>query len=159
MENTKNIIKDLTITRMLNAPRELVFKAWTDPAQLAQWWGPRGFTNPVCEIDVKPGGKIRIHMDHPNFPNHWMTGTFHEVIEPERLVFTSKAFENEEGVALLEAMNTITFEESNGKTKLTIHAAVTKAAPEMAAAVAGMDVGWGQSLDKLSEFLETIVNN
>jgi uncharacterized protein YndB with AHSA1/START domain len=150
----QQIIKELTLTRVLNAPRELVFKTWTDPKHLAQWWGPRGFTNPVCEVDPKPGGKIRIHMDHPKFPNHWMTGFFREVVAPERLVFTSKAFENEEGVALLEVLNTVTFEEENGKTKLTVHAVVTKATPEMAFALNGMDQGWNESIDKLSEYLE-----
>ena len=151
-----NIIKEMTTSRILNAPRELVFKVWTEPQHLAQWWGPRGFTNPVCELDLKPGGKIRIHMDHPDFPNHLMTGVFHEVIAPERLVFTSKAFENEDGVAPLEIFNTVTFEDHNGKTKLTVHAVVTKATPKMAGALAGMDMGWSQSLDKLNEYLAKI---
>ena len=95
-------------------------------------------------------------MDHPDFPNHWMTGEFLEIIVPERLVFTSKAFENEDGVALLENINTISFTEFEGKTKLTVHAAVIKAAPEMAFALAGMDQGWNESLDKLSEYLPGI---
>ena len=97
-------------------------------------------------------------MDHPDFPNHWMTGVFREVIVPERLVFTSKAFENEDGVAPLEIYNTVLFEELGGKTKLTVHAAVTKATPEMSFAVSGMDEGWSQSLDKLSEYVATISN-
>ena len=156
MDSTKNIEKEITITRVFDAPRELVFKVWTDPKHLAQWWGPRGFTAPVCEVDLKAGGKIRIHMDHPAFPNHWMTGIFHEVIEPSRIVFTSKAFEDENGVAKLEVINTISFEEYQGKTRLTVHAAVTKATPEMAFALNGMDQGWNESLDKLSEYLSTI---
>jgi uncharacterized protein YndB with AHSA1/START domain len=153
---TNGIIKELTITRILNAPRELIFKMWTDPKHLAQWWGPNGFSAPVCEADARPGGKIRIHMDHPAFPNHWMTGTFIEVVEPEKLVFTTKALENEEGVAPLENINTITFEDVNGKTRLTVHAAVTKATPEMAFALNGMDEGWKQSLDKLTNYLTEI---
>lgn len=156
MEHPTNVIKELTTTRILNAPRELVFKVWTDPKHLAQWWGPRGFTAPVCEVDLKPGGKIRIHMDHPQFPNHWMTGFFHEIVAPERLVFTSKAFENEEGVALLEILNTISFDEFDGKTKLTVHAVVTKATPEMSFALSGMDQGWSESLDKLNEYILTL---
>lgn len=54
--------REITITRMFDAPRAVVFRAWTDAGQLAQWWGPKGFTNPVCEIDVRVGGAIRIHM-------------------------------------------------------------------------------------------------
>ncbi len=151
---TKNI-KEVTLTRVLNAPRELVFKLWTDPKELAKWWGPHGFENPVCEADARPGGKIRINMHAPQmgFPNHWMSGEFHEVVAPERLVFTSKAFEDEHGNAKLEVYNTITFADENGKTRLTVHAAVRKAAPEMAPALAGMDTGWSQSLEKLSDLV------
>ncbi len=75
------------ITRTFDSPRELVFKAWTDPKHVTQWWGPHGFTNPVCELDVRPGGAIRIHMRGPDGTVYPMTGTFHEVVEPERLVF------------------------------------------------------------------------
>jgi uncharacterized protein YndB with AHSA1/START domain len=153
MENQN--IKEVTLTRVLKAPRAVVFKAWTDPKELAKWWGPNGFSCPVCEIDPKPGGAIRINMDAPQmgFPNHWMTGTYHEVVFPERIVFTSKAFEDEHGNAKLEAYNTITFEEHDGKTTLTIHAVVRKATPDMAPALAGMDMGWSQSLDKLEATL------
>ena len=56
----------LRITRVFDAPREVVFKAWTDPQLLAQWWGPKGFTNPVCELDARPGGAIRVHMRGPD---------------------------------------------------------------------------------------------
>ena len=57
---------EVTLTRIFNAPRELVWKAWTDPQMMARWWGPKGFTNPVCEMDVRVGGKILIHMRAPN---------------------------------------------------------------------------------------------
>ncbi|MGB7036228.1 MAG: SRPBCC domain-containing protein, partial [Xanthobacteraceae bacterium] len=58
--------REVTITRSFDAPRALVFRAWTDAAQLAQWWGPQGFTNPVCEFEARLGGKIRIHMRSPD---------------------------------------------------------------------------------------------
>ena len=86
-QNTQR--KEVTITRLFDAPRALVFKAWTDPKQLAQWWGPHGFTTPVCEVDVRPGGALLIHMRGPDgvvYPNK---GVFHEIVEPDRLVFTS----------------------------------------------------------------------
>ena len=149
----KQIIKEVKITRLLNAPRELVFNVWTEPEHLAQWWGPRGFSAPVCEVDVRPGGNIRIHMDHPAFPNHWMTGTFQEVVALSKLVFTFKAFVNDDGIAMLEGVNTISLAEENGKTKMTVHAAITKAAPGMEMALAGMEQGWRESLDKLEEYI------
>jgi uncharacterized protein YndB with AHSA1/START domain len=62
---TKTAEREITITRVFNAPRALVFKAWTDAHELAQWWGPKGFTNPVCELDVRVGGAIRIHVRSP----------------------------------------------------------------------------------------------
>jgi len=151
-------IKEVTITRILNAPRELVFKVWTDEKHMAQWWGPNGFTNPVCTLDVRPGGNILIHMAWPNggpvFP---MKGVFYEVDEPNKLVFSGLAFEKEDGSFGLENMNTITFEDlGNGKTKLTVHAAVIKASPEVSGAVAGMDQGWRESLVKLDELIAEV---
>jgi len=126
-----------------------VFLAWTDPKHLANWWGPHGFTNPVCELDVRPGGAIRVHMTAPDGTVYPMTGTFHEIVEPERLVFTTRAFEDATGQALLEVHNTVTFADEGGKTTLTVRAVAVKVAPEVTGAVAGMNEGWAQSLDKL----------
>ena len=144
---------EVVLTRVYSAPRALVFLAWTDPKHLANWWGPRGFTNPVCELDVRPGGAILVHMTAPDGTMFPMTGTFHEIVEPERLVFTTRAFEDATGQALLEVHNTVTFTDEGGKTKLTVRAVAVKVAPEVAGAVAGMNEGWAQSLDKLGELV------
>jgi uncharacterized protein YndB with AHSA1/START domain len=152
-ESTKSGQREVVFTRILDAPREVVFKAWTDPEQMAQWWGPRYFTNPVCEMDVRPGGAILIHMRGPDGVVYPMKGTFHEVVEPERLVFTSSALEDDEGNPQLEDLTTVTFEEEDGKTRLTVRAVVTKATPAAAGALEGMEEGWSQSLDRLTEFL------
>src|ERR1700739_195794 len=80
--------REITITRVSDAPRLLVFKAWTDAKALAQWWGPKGFTNPVCELDVRVGGAIRIHMRSPDGSVYPMKGEFREIVPPERLRFT-----------------------------------------------------------------------
>jgi uncharacterized protein YndB with AHSA1/START domain len=150
--------QELVLTRILGAPRSLVFKAWTDVKHMARWWGPRGFANPVCELDVRPGGLIRIDMRGPNGTIYPMKGVFHEIVEPERLVFTSTALENEHGKPLLEILNTITFEDFNGITKLTLHARlVTKdfvLTPQVAAALAGMEQGWSESLYRLADEVE-----
>jgi uncharacterized protein YndB with AHSA1/START domain len=142
--------RELAITRIFDAPRELVFKAWTDPKRLQRWWGPKGFTNPVCEVDVRPGGAILIHMRGPDGVIYPMTGVFHEIVAPERLVFSSSALDKN-GNPLFEVLTTVTFSEHGGKTKLTLHASVAKATAEAARHLAGMDQGWNQSLDRLAQ--------
>jgi uncharacterized protein YndB with AHSA1/START domain len=145
----------LTITRYLNAPRDVVFKAWTDPAQLAQWWSPHGFTRSVDELDARPGGLMRGAMRGPDGAVYPDTGMFHEIVPPERLVFTSVGIADEAGRPLLEVRNTVTFADLGGRTKLTLQAVVVTAAPAVAGALAGMAEGWSQSLDKLAEYLAT----
>jgi uncharacterized protein YndB with AHSA1/START domain len=150
--------QELILTRILGAPRSLVFRAWTDPKHLARWWGPRGFTNPVCELDVRPGGRLRIDMRGPDGTIYPMKGVFHEIVEPERLVFTSTALEDAAGRPLLEILNTITFDDYNGLTKLTLCARlITKdfpLTPQVAAALSGMEQGWSESLYRLADELE-----
>lgn len=152
--------QELVLTRIIGAPRNLVFKAWTDTKHVARWWGPRGFTNPVCELDVRPGGHIRIDMRGPDGTVYPMKGVFHEIVEPERLVFTSTALEDEHGKPLFEILNTITFEDFNGITKLTLHAKLVtrdvKMTPQMAAALAGMEQGWSESLYRLADELDAL---
>jgi uncharacterized protein YndB with AHSA1/START domain len=148
--NPDAVKREVNLTRTFDAPRDLVFRAWTDPKHLAQWWGPHGFTNPVCEADVRPGGAIRIDMRGPDGVVYPMTGTFHEVVAPERLVFTSVAV-GEGGKTLIKAMNTVTFAERDGKTTLTLNARVLELAPEFAANAAGMEEGWSQSLERLAD--------
>jgi uncharacterized protein YndB with AHSA1/START domain len=111
---------EVVFTRTFDAPRERVFKAWTDPKLMAQWWGPHGFTNPVCDMDVRPGGAILIHMQAPDGTVFPMKGVFHEVVEPERLVFTSSALEYEASVPQLEGITTAFFTEQDGKTQVTV---------------------------------------
>jgi uncharacterized protein YndB with AHSA1/START domain len=145
--------RELVIDRVFDAPRELVFQTWTDPKHLAQWWGPKGFTNPVCELDLRPGGAIRIHMQGPDGAIYPMRGVFHEITAPERLVFTSTAFDDEAGNPQLEVRNVVTFVEDGGKTHLRVQAIIVKATPETDPALAGMEPGWNQSLDKLVDHL------
>lgn len=143
-------VKEVNLTRVFNAPRALVFKMWTDEANIAKWWGPKGFTNPLCKLDVRPGGAIRIDMRGPDGNVYPMKGVFNKITEPEFLEFTTMAFEDEKGIALLEVRNTVTFAEADGKTTMTLHAKVLKSRPEMVMPLAGMEAGWSQSLDKLA---------
>lgn len=150
--------QELFLTRIYGAPRSLVFKAWTDPKAMARWWGPRKFTNPVCDLDARPGGLIRIDMCGPDGKIYPMKGVFHEIVEPERLVFTSTALEDEQGKPLLEILNTVSFEEFHGITKLTLHARlITKdiqLSPQVLAALSGMEQGWSESLYRLTDELD-----
>jgi len=143
---------ELVLTRVFKAPRGPVFAAWTEPTQVAQWWGPNGFTNPVCELDVRPGGAIRIHMRGPDGTVYPMTGVYQEIVEPERLVFTGAALD-ESGKPLFEVLNTVAFVEHDGTTKLTVRARVVKSTAGAAPYLAGMEAGWTQSLERLGVHL------
>jgi uncharacterized protein YndB with AHSA1/START domain len=150
---TKPLVeRELTITRTFDAPRALVFRAWTDAKQLAQWWGPKGFTNPVCEIDARVGGALRIHMRAPDGSVYPMKGEIRELVPPERLVFTNIAVDAA-GNHLLEGLTTVTFVEEGGKTTMTLRTRATVIVDYAAAYLQGMEAGWTQSIDKLeSEF-------
>ncbi len=140
--------RELTLIRVFNAPRDLVFKAWTDPELVAKWWGPKSFTNPVCEFDARPGGKIRIDMRAPNGTVHPMTGAVLEVVDGERLVFTSVA-DDRDGNTLIEGHTIVTFEDLGEKTKVTVQASAVAIAPIAVEMLKGMEAGWTQSLEKL----------
>lgn len=152
MEN--QVTKALILTRIFDAPRELVFKAWTDPQLLARWWGPHHYDNPVCEVDARPGGAIFIVMRGPDGLDNPMKGAFREIVPPERLVFTSCAFEDEAGHPQFENLNIVTFEDMGDKTRLTLHVEVLYATPAAEGPLSGMEVGWSQSLEKLDEVLQ-----
>ncbi|HEY2107102.1 MAG TPA: SRPBCC domain-containing protein [Candidatus Binataceae bacterium] len=147
--------RTVVITRIFNAPRTLVFKLWTDPGHLAQWWGPKGFTNPVCEVDARPGGAIRIVMRSPDGVDHPMAGVFREVVEPQRLVFTNMALDRE-GNTLLEGLTSVTFDEHGGKTKVTLETSAAGVAAQAAEMLKGMEEGWRQSLDRLDALVAAI---
>jgi uncharacterized protein YndB with AHSA1/START domain len=154
MENAK---KELTLERTYDAPVDLVFKAWMDPKLIAQWWGPQGFTAPVCEVDATVGGKINIVMEDSagliaKGSKYPMTGEFKEIDTPKKIVFTSSAIMNDKPI--LENLVTVTFDEIDGKTKMIVHIVVTKATPEAEMPLQGMEMGWNQQLDKLGEFLK-----
>ncbi len=143
-------VRELTLTRVLDAPRALVFKAWTDPKMLAAWWGPKGFTNPRCEADVRPGGALRIDMRGPDGTVYPMDGRYEQIVEPERLVFSSGALDAK-GNHLFRVLTTVTFVEQEKKTLLTLEARVVEVLDPVAERyLAGMNEGWSQSLDRLA---------
>jgi len=159
--------RTFVITRIFDAPRDLVFKAWTESKRMAQWWGPHGFTNPICELNAQPGGTWRIVMRGPDGSDHPAHGVYREVREPERLVMTINHSELSEqwhdmvnpsrdktkGKPALEAVTTAIFEDLAGKTKLMIRQRFESAAIRNALLKIGMNEGWSQSLERLAKEL------
>lgn len=143
---------ELVITRIFNAPRALVWRAWTDPAHLAQWWGPRGFTLPTCELDLRPGGAYRFHMRGPENDDHWMRGVFREIVPPERLVSAGGWTEADGTPRGPQTLLAVTFEELGDKTKVTLR----HSGFESVSACDEHRNGWNSSLDCFAEYLETV---
>lgn len=141
--------RQLTLTRVLDAPRDRVWRLWTEPESMARWWGPQGFTNPVCEMDVRVGGQMFIHMRGPDGAVYPMTATYVAVTPPERLVFLAFA-EDRDGNVALECPTTVTLAAEGGRTLVIVHAHAIGLAASAAKMLAGMDAGWSQSLDKLA---------
>lgn len=153
---------DLIITRVFDAPRELVWKAWTEPESMKCWWGPKGFTSPVYKMDLRVGGEYLSCMRSPDGQDFWSKGVFREIIEPERLVMTD-SFADKEGNTVsasyygmsgdwpLEMLVTVVFEEHEGKTKLTLKHSGSKGIS--ATDRDNMQQGWNESFDKLAECL------
>jgi uncharacterized protein YndB with AHSA1/START domain len=147
------MVREVRITRIFDAPRELVWAAWTQAEQLAKWFMPHGFTIPQCEVDLREGGRLHMVVRGPDGMEMANDGAFEQIDPPERLVLTTSAFEGPDGQPMLEVRNTITFADRGAKTEVSLHAVVTRATPEMAAPLAGMEEGWLQSLDKLDALL------
>ncbi len=140
---------ELEIVRTYSAPRQLVWDAWTDADQMAQWWGPRGTTTPrdSIELDLRPGGRLTFEMVNDatgeRYPN---AGTFLEVDPPSRLVWSDDGFPDGSG----KGTATVTFTELDpSTTKLTVHL-LADFSDEVRD---GAEIGWGTQLDKLVEFL------
>jgi uncharacterized protein YndB with AHSA1/START domain len=155
--NDQTSNKELTLTRIYDVPREKVWKYWTDPTLVQQWWGPDGVSIPTCVWEARPEGTINIVMLAgkelgPMAGQEWpMTGKFVDVQEPGKLVFSANAIMNDKPI--LEHLTTVTFEEKDGKTHMTVHIQVTMVTPEAAGPLSGMEMGWNQQLDKLGKSL------
>jgi len=166
-ENAKSADREFTITRVFDAPRELVYRAWTEPKQMGHWWGPHNFTNPVCEMDVRPGGAYRIVMRGPDGVDYPIKGVYREVVRPERLVATVDVSEHpaewqdlvmpnrakDDPNPAGSILQTVTFEDQKGRTRVTIRMQFESAAIRDAFVKTGMNEGWSESLDRLAGVL------
>ena len=147
--------KTIVISRTLDAPRELVFQAFTDPKHLSQFWGPKFTTAPVCEVDLRVGGAFRVEMRGPDGAVYPCTGVYREIVPPERLVYVATtADDNPCGGGLPpRSLVTITFAAMRDKTHITIVAQLQSRADVEAAIAGGYSMGWSDSLDRLTELL------
>jgi len=144
--------QEFIITREFDAPRELVWQACTEAKHLSQWWGPRGFTAPVCEWDARPGNKIHVIMRAPNGTDYPMGGKFIEVVPPGLLVTVTGALDAK-GDMMFEIKHTMTLVELRGKTKLAMHSRVIKTTPGAGKYIGGFEAGMTQSLERLADLL------
>jgi uncharacterized protein YndB with AHSA1/START domain len=152
---------ELVITRVFDAPRELVWKAWSEPEHFNRWWGPKDYTCPFCEMDLRVGGKYLNCMRSPEGQEYWSTGVYREIVPLERIVFTD-CFADERGNVVpathygmssdfpLEMLVSVTLEDQGGRTKITLKHSGLPAGPEGQ----GAQQGWNESFDKLAESLK-----
>ena len=158
--------KELTITRIIDAPVDIVWKAWTDSEYFKRWWGPKGFTAPDNKMDLRVGGKYLSSMLSPDGQKFWNTGVFREIVRHKRLVVTD-SFADEKGNVVpashygmsadfpKEMQIAVTFGEvPGGKTKITLKHGGTDTLPDKD--LKDMEQGWGESLDKLAVLMEEI---
>lgn len=160
-EHTTNEPERMVITRVFDAPRELVWKAWTDPQIAMQWWGPKGFTTPVCKMDFRVGGRFLLCMRSPDGQELWNGGEYHEIVPFEKIV-SSMYFADANGnkvepehygiqhEAIPDARDVVLFEDlGDGRTKVTL----IGNEPMKSAVESGQVEGWNEILDKLANVL------
>ncbi len=140
--------QELVITRVFDAPRKLVWQAWTDPEKLKHWSAPKGFTLPVSEGELRPGGKWRSCMVTPDGKELWLGGEYREIVEPSRLVFTH-AWDSE-GKPGPETLVTVTLVERGGKTEMTFR----QTGFDSVESRQGHSEGWNECFDLLEELLK-----
>ena len=159
MTNNKvNEPERMVVTRVFDAPRELVWKAWTEPKYVMQWWGPKGFTCPACEIDFRVGGKSLLCMKTPDGQEGWNAVEYHEIVLHEKIV-SSMYFSDSKGnkiepeelgiedAAIDGAYDVTLFEDlGNGQTRLTL----VGNEPMGSAKESGQFEGWVETLDKIA---------
>ncbi|HUA33251.1 MAG TPA: SRPBCC domain-containing protein [Candidatus Binataceae bacterium] len=142
----------LVISRVFNAPRSLVYKAWTEPERIAQWFGPQGFKGEVIKMDARIGGSFRFYMRSPDGTDHWAQGVHHEIVEGERLVYTYAWADANGNATRPETLITVSFEDLGGdRTRLTFRQEVF----ESMTARDMHNSGWNSSFDRLAEYLAT----
>jgi uncharacterized protein YndB with AHSA1/START domain len=159
---------DFVISRVFDAPRELVWKCFTDPERMKHWWGPKGLSVVASKMDLRPGGTYHYGMKTPDGKTMWGKFTYREIVPPQKLVFVNCFSDENGGVTRhpmsptwpLEMLSTFTFEDApGGKTRFTIRWSPLNATDEerktFDTSHDGMQQGWGGTLDQLADYLAT----
>lgn len=148
-------VREVVITRTFDAPRALVWQAWTDPKHVMQWWGPAGFNNESCVSDLRVGGRFQLEMRAPDGKVYPCIGTFREIVVHERIVYDGEAAEGHPCGAGIppRAVVTVSFASLEGKTQLTLHTRFASAERKQAAAEARFVVSWEEAMGRLGNFL------
>jgi uncharacterized protein YndB with AHSA1/START domain len=148
----------LSIERTFKAPRELIWKMFSDPFHLVRWWGPKGFTNPVCELDFRVGGRWYHVMRGPDGRDFPADSTFIEIVPPERIVYRNRVMEAEvfNGNPPPSFKRTLTFTEANGVTTLRLFAEFESLEQRDGVRRRGFIEGTLESYDRLAEHMEAL---
>jgi uncharacterized protein YndB with AHSA1/START domain len=160
--------RELVSTRIFDAPLKVVYKLWTEPPHVSQWWGPKNYAIPVCEIDLRPGGEYLYVMRSPKGDDFPVKGKFISIVPNERIVYTDDMYENSEfwrrmlggkvgddvDFSTIQSIITVSFENAANKTRLTLTTRFVS--NEVRDAMIGMQMaeGWTQSLEKFAEELK-----
>ena len=160
--------EEFTISRIFDAPRDLVWKAFTDPEHMKNWWGPKGFTVRAAKMDFRPGGSYHYSMRSPDGHDMWGKFVYREIVPPEKIVFINSFSDEEAGLTRhpmsptwpLEMLSTFTFTERDGKTTLTIrwlpYNATEVERKTFDDGRSGMNMGWTGTLDQLENYLREV---
>ena len=144
--------REIVMTRVFDAPRDLVFEAHTSCEDMSHWWGPRKHEVASCEMDFRPGGAWRIVLRSPDGEEHGFRGEFREIVRPERIAWT---FEYE-GMPGHVSVDTLTLEEHGGKTTLTATSVFDTVEDRDGMLDSGMESGAAETYDRLDEYLEVL---
>ena len=159
-------MKPFEITRVFDAPRDKVWKAWTETERLKQWWGPKGFKVHTCKVDLRPGGVFLYGMTTPDGKDMWGRFVYREIQAPNKLVFIVSFSDPQGGVTRhpwsanwpLQTLSTVTFEEQGRKTKVTVqwvpHDATEVERKTFDEGRDSMKQGWGGTMDQFSDYLK-----
>jgi len=139
---------DLVISRTFNASREMLFEVWSQPKHLVNWWGPDGYSLPFCEVDFRVGGAYKICMRSPEGDDHWVSGTYREIAEPERIEFTWIR-EDAVGKPWCDTVVTISFDEIEGRTHFRLYQTGFDSLEHRD----GHRGGWSECLERLWDYV------
>jgi len=161
----QSVVKPFIISRAFAAPRDKVWKAWTERDRLMQWFGPKGFTMPAARLDFRPGGMFHYCLESPDGKEMWGKFVYREIVAPERIVLVNSFSDEEGGITRhpfsatwpLEMLSTTTLAEEDGKTRMTIQWVALNPTDEerktFDSSHDGMKQGWGGTFDQLAAYL------